>query len=75
MPKNGKSGKGGTDDSEMAALEAITNALLQEVKSGHNPNVPNGHISSDSEEDEKRRAEEDDNEPKLLRIIIYETSV
>lgn len=72
--KNGKHGKGGTDENEMAALEAITNVVLQEVKASQDPNSPgNGHIGSG--DGENKSEVEDDNEPKLLRIIIYETSV
>lgn len=75
MPKNGKGGKGGADESEMAALEAITNALLQEVKANQDPRA-NGHIGSGSDSDtDGRKVDDDDNEPRLLRIVIYETSV
>ncbi|XP_063706471.1 TWiK family of potassium channels protein 7 [Culicoides brevitarsis] len=52
LTMNRKKGKGGKDsESEMAAIEAITNALLSEVKANQ------------------------DSEPKLLRIIIYESNV
>lgn len=43
--------KKGTEDAGMAALEAITNAILEEVKQAHK------------------------DRPKVLQIIIYESSV
>ncbi|XP_004529768.1 TWiK family of potassium channels protein 7 [Ceratitis capitata] len=49
MPKWNTSGK--KDNADIAALEAITNALLKEVK------------------------EAQENKPKVLKIVIYETSV
>ena len=62
----------------MAALDAITQALLQEVKANQeeqeqlqNRQDPEHSITNEKNED----AVIDDNEPKLLRIIIYESNV
>lgn len=58
-----------SDADEMAAIEAITNALIQEVKASQEA------ASSPIANGQRPEIPEDDNEPKLLRIIIYETSV
>lgn len=74
MPQKGKGKSGannndGSDDGEMDAIEAITNAIIQEVKASQEAQmepIANGRTEIPID---------DDNEPKLLRIIIYESSV
>uniref|UniRef100_A0A336KAZ3 CSON001042 protein n=1 Tax=Culicoides sonorensis TaxID=179676 RepID=A0A336KAZ3_CULSO len=74
LKKGGKHGK--SSESEMAAIEAITNALLSEVKANQEQqqkaNEEPEHSITNMTNTETMN---DDSEPKLLRIIIYESNV
>lgn len=71
-----KGGKGGKDsESEMAAIEAITNALLSEVKANQEQQKALDEAEQSITNMTNTETMNDDSEPKLLRIIIYESNV
>lgn len=58
----------------MAAIEAITNALLSEVKANQEQKAAEEAEQSITNMTNTETMN-DDSEPKLLRIIIYESNV
>lgn len=59
----------------MAAIEAITNALLSEVKANQEQIKAEQEAEPSITNMTNTETMNDDSEPKLLRIIIYESNV